>query len=131
MMSRNTHAHTNITCWPVVGHAKLNQRNSTKMSENVGFAPIKLDEDGIENPQEEGKARRRRQICLAVTVVVVIVLIIVAFVVGYVARRVPKPDCKTNEKDHEEQRNGDEELESLYKKAIEGVSKERLEESLK
>ena len=101
------------------------------MSEKAEFTPIKLDEDATQNPQEERKARRRRQICLAVSIVVVIMLIIVAFVVGYFARRAGKPDCKEEEKGHKEQRNGDEELESLYKEAIEGISKERIEESLK
>lgn len=99
------------------------------MTEKVEFTPIKIDEDATLNPEDEIKSQRRRKIYIAVTVVVVIVLIIVAFVVGYLVRRAVKPGCEEQETDRDKRANGD--LESQHKEAIKGISKERIEESLK
>lgn len=101
------------------------------MTEKAEFTPIKLDEDAALNPQEERKAQRRRKIYLAMGIVVVLVLIIVAFVVGYFVRRAVKPGCEEHKADRNEHLNGDKDPESLHKEAIQGISKERLEESLK
>ena len=98
------------------------------MTEKAEFTPIKLDEDTTVSPQEERKARRRRKICLAVSIVVVIVLIIAAFVVGYFVRRAVKPGCE--ERTPDEHANGDKDPELQHREAIQGVSSERIEESL-
>ena len=99
------------------------------MSEKVEFTPIKLDEDATLNPQEVNKSQRRRKIIIAAIVVVVIVLVIVAFVVGYFARPAGKPGCKEQETHRDKHETGD--LESLHKEAVNGISEERIEESLK
>ena len=99
------------------------------MSEKVEFTPVKVDEDATLHPQEENKSQRRRKIILAVIVAVVIALIIVAFVVGYFVRRAGKPGCEEKETRRDKHENGD--LESHHKEAVNGVSKERIEESLK
>lgn len=99
------------------------------MSEKVEFVPVKVDEDATLNPQEVNKSQRRRKIIIAAIVVVVIVLIIVAFVVGYFVRRVGKPGCKEQETHRDKHETGN--LESQHKEAVNGISEERIKESLK
>lgn len=99
------------------------------MSEKVEFTPVKVDEDATLNLQEENKSQRRRKIILAAIVVVVIVLVIVAFVVGYFVRRAGKPGCKEQETHRDKYETGV--PESQHKEAVKGISKERIEESLK
>ena len=100
------------------------------MSEKVEFVPVKVDEDATLNPQEVNKSQLRRKIIIAAIVVVVIVtLVIVAFVVGYFVRRAGKPGCKEQETHREKHETGD--LESQHKEAVNGISEERIEESLK
>ena len=60
---------------------------------------------------------------------VVIVLVIVAFVVGYFVRRASEPGCKEQEAHRGKHENGD--PESQHEEAVKGISKERIEESLK
>ena len=99
------------------------------MSEKVEFTPVKADEDATLNSQEENKSQRRRKIILAAIVVVVIVLVVVAFVVGYFVRRAGKPGCKERETHRDKHETGD--PESQHEEAVKGISKERIEESLK
>ena len=101
------------------------------MAEKAEFTAVKGDEDAALSPQEDEKARRGRRRCIAVTVVVVIVLVLVAFIAGYLVRRAVEPGCEEQEKDRDKYANGDKETEIQRKKAITGISKERIEESLK
>ena len=103
------------------------------MADKAEFTAVKGDEDAALSPQEERKARRGRRKCIAITVVVIILLILVAFVAGYLVRRAVKPGCEDEkeETDHEKHPNGDKNPESYYKEAIQGISKENIEESLK
>ncbi|KAJ7384074.1 hypothetical protein OS493_024088 [Desmophyllum pertusum] len=99
------------------------------MSEKAEFTAIK-DEDAALNPQEERKCWRRRKVCIVVIIVVVIVLLIGAFIGGYFVRRAVKPGCDEHEKDRDKHQNGDDDQDSRHKEAIQGISKERIEESL-
>ena len=104
------------------------------MADKTEFTAVKGDEDAALSPQEERKARRGRRKCIAITLVVIILLILVAFVAGYLVRRAVKPGCKEEEEeetDHEKHPNGDKDPESYYKEAIQSISKENIEESLK
>lgn len=102
---------------------------ASRMSEKVEFTPIKVDEDATLNPQEVNKSQRRRNIIIAAIVVAVIVLVIVAFVVGYFVRRASKPGCEEQETHRDKQETGD--LESQHKEAVDGISEERIQDSLK
>ena len=99
------------------------------MSEKVEFTPVKLDEDATLNPQEEGKSQRQRKKILAAIAVIVIVLVIAAFVAGYFVRRAGKPSCKEQEIHRDIHKIEDAELQ--HKRAVKGISKERIEGSLK
>lgn len=101
------------------------------MSEKAEFTAVKGDEDAALSPQEDRIARRGRRRCIAVTVVVVIVLVLVAFVAGFLVRRAIKPGCEEQETDRDKHANEDKEAEKQHKEAIKGISKERIEESLK
>lgn len=101
------------------------------MAEKAEFTAVKGDEDAALSPQEDKNTRRGRRRCIAVTAVVVIVLVLVAFIAGYLVRRAVSPGCEEEEKDRDKHTNGDKEAEKHHKEAIKGISKERIEESLK
>ena len=101
------------------------------MAERAEFTAVKGGEDAALTPQEDRKARRGRRMCIVATVVVVIVLILVAFIAGYLVRRALASGCEEGKKDRDRHINGDKETEKHHKEAIKGISRERIEESLK
>lgn len=103
-----------------------------KMSaEKAEFTLVKGDEDAALDPQDGRKNRRRRKTCIAVSVVIAVVLILVAFAGGYLVRRALKLGCDKHENDSDKHSNDESDLGSLYKEAIQGISRERIEEKLR
>ena len=103
-----------------------------KMSADKGeFALVKGDEDGAVDPNESRKNRRRRKTCIVVSVVVVIVLIIVAFIGGYLLRRALNIACKKPEEDSGKHSIEESDLGFLHKEAVNGITKERIEENFR
>lgn len=66
-----------------------------------------------------------------VSVVVVIVLIIVAFIGGYLLRRALNIACKEPEEDSDKHSIEESDLGLLHKEAVNGITKERIEENLR
>lgn len=100
-------------------------------AEKAEFMLVKGNEDAALNPNDGRKQRRRRKTCIAVAVVLVIVLILVAFTGGYLVRRTLKLGCDEHEKNSKEHSKEEADLHSLYNDAINGISKERIEDNLK
>jgi len=100
-------------------------------AEKAEFMLVKGDEDAALDPNDGRRRQRRRKTCIAVAVVLVIVLILVAFTGGYLVRRALKLGCDEHEKNSKEHSKEEADLHSLYNDAINGISKERIEDNLK
>ena len=100
-------------------------------AEKGEFALVKRDEDRAIDPNESRKIRRRRKTCIVVSVAVIIVLIMVAFIGGYLLRRALNIACKKPEEHSDKHSKEEPDLGLMHNEAVNGITKERIEENLR